>query len=237
MQKSITKLALSTLTALAIAVAPIASASAQTLSLTDTDSPFAPFGKPATATYGQTFVAPTSFNTIQSFSFWLSNDAGLGTNPGALSFKAYLMRWDAVAQHATGPVLYTSTVRGGPTIASQRYDFNTGGVALLSNTQYVAFMSVSGMFNSIGQSTATATVEGSTAGTYTGGQLVFTDNGDSFSALTTTAWDFAVGFPEFQTHFNATFSNTSVVPEPSSLVLLASSGLVLLVAARRRKRA
>lgn len=212
---------------------------AQTISLPNNDAPTGPFGKSSTATYGQTFMAPVGFNVLQNFSFWLSNDPGLGTsNPSSLSFRAYVMQWDAINGHAVGPALYSSAVQSGPSTFSQRYDFAATNTLLNASVNYVAFLSASGLFASIGPAVATAGVESSLTGTYTGGQFVYTDNGDSFGKLTTDAWDFAGGLPEYQAHFNASFSRAAItaVPEPSSLILLVTGVSALLIVVARKKR-
>ena len=212
---------------------------AQTINLPNNDSPTGPFGKTSTATYGQTFTTPTGFSFLQTFSFWLTNDAGLGAaNSSSLTFKAYVMAWDAGNGRATGPVLYSSAVQSGPTLFSQRYDFASPNTLVNGGGQYVAFLSASGLFGSIPVAEATAGVESSFNGTYAGGQFVFADNGDNFGALSSQEWLLAGGFPEYQAHFNAVFSQTavSVVPEPSSLVLLVAGLSSLLVLAVRKKR-
>lgn len=217
-----------------------AAANAQTINLPDNDAPSGPFGKSSTATYGQTFVAPVGFTYLQSFSFWLSNDPGLqAVNPDALRFRAYVMEWDANNGHATGNPLFMSAVQSGPGALSQRYDFAPTNTLLNSTKQYVAFLSASGLFGSIGATEATAGVESSFAGTYTDGQFVFADNGDDFGALTTDAWLLSGGFPEYQAHFAASFTANAVavVPEPSSMILLAAGMSAMLLVVVRRKRA
>lgn len=214
-------------------------AGAQAISLPNNDAPSAPFGKSSTATYGQTFTAPNGFNYLQNFSFWLTNDLAMGlSNPSSLKFRAYVMQWDANNGHAIGPVLYSSTIQSGPTAFSQRYDFASTNTLLNGSAQYVAFLSASGLFGSIAPANATAGMESSLAGTYTGGQFVFTDNGDNFGLLTSNTWDLAGDLPEYQAHFNANFTSATVaiVPEPSSLMLLVTGFSALLVVAVKRKR-
>lgn len=222
------------LTTAALAFVPI-SATAQTLSLPDSDLPTSGFGKGATPTFGQTFTAPAAY--LQSFSFWLSNDPGLTANPGSLLFQAYVMRWDATNGYTTGPVLYTSAVQTGPTAFSSRYNFAATNVLLNPSMQYVAFLSASSQLANIGATDANAVMETSFLGTYTGGQFVFTDNGANLATLSTTPWDFT-GLPEYQSHFEATFTSAavSVVPEPSSLMLLLSGAMAVLVVAMKKKR-
>ena len=225
----------------AIAVLLLAAklSSAQTINLPSNDATTGPFGKSATATYGQTFIAPVGFNFLQNFSFWLSNDpANQAVNSSSLKFRAYVMQWDASAGNAVGSALYTSSIQSGPSASSQRYDFASANTLLNGNFQYVAFLSASGLFGSITVAEAKAGVEASLSGTYTGGQFVFTDNGDSFGKLTTDPWDFAGGLPEYQAHFTANFSRAAItaVPEPSSLILLVSGLSALLVMVARKKR-
>ena len=229
-----------------IAVFSIAAAAsvagAQSINLPDNETPTFYFGKGgASATYGQTFTAPTGGNFLQTFSFWLGDDPqGLGTtNAPSLLFQAYVMQWDAANGHATGPVLYSSSVYGGPTSLSQRYDFASPNVAVSAGTQYVAFLSASNSFGNIVPTDATALMETSLLGTYTGGAFVFTDNGSDFNSLSTNPWDFTGFGPDYQAHFAADFSANavSVVPEPSSLVLLVAGLSTLMVLAVRKKRA
>jgi hypothetical protein len=226
-----------TVSAFALA-ATTAPAYAQVISLPDNELPTAGFGKGATTTFGQTFTAPTGFSFLQTFSFWLSNDPGLTTNSSSLLFQAYVMEWDSFNGHAVGPVLYTSGVQSGPTANSQRYNFDVTSIGLNPIAQYVAFLSASTQLSNIVPSDATAAMETSFLGTYTGGQFVFTTNGADFSSLSTDPWKFT-GMPEYQSRFEATFSDAavSVVPEPSSLMLLALGVLTVLLVVAKRKRA
>src|SRR5262245_20636898 len=108
-----------------------------------------PFGKPNTATYGQTFVVPSSDNVLNSFSFFLRD---LGGGPD-LEFQGYVAAFDPTIGVAriVGANLFTSAVRSGPTTTSTftRYDFDVGGLALTPGSTYVAYLSTSGHFEAI----------------------------------------------------------------------------------------
>lgn len=214
-------------------------AGAQSISLPDNETPFNGFGKGAYETFGQTFTAPAGGNFLQTFSFWLGDDElGNGTlNAPSLLFSAYVMEWDTANNHATGPVLYSSAVYSGPSSPSQRFDFVTTNVAVNAGTQYVAFLSASASLADIATTDAYAFMETTLLGTYTGGSFFFTDNGSDFNALSTDPWQF-IGAPDSQAHFAAEFSRSavSVVPEPSSLVLLVTGLSALMVLAVRKKR-
>ena len=70
---------------------------------------YAIFGEPETATFGQTFTAP-SVSRLASFTFWLNDIPGDDPGyPGFVDFGAYVMSWDGV--RANGPVLYSSGMR------------------------------------------------------------------------------------------------------------------------------
>ncbi|MGV3709216.1 MAG: PEP-CTERM sorting domain-containing protein [Gemmatimonas sp.] len=212
-----------------------AQASAQVINLAQNEQNISPFGSPVTATYGQTFTTAGGFNTLNTFSFWLSSIDSY--NGEGLLFRAYVMQWDAVNGHATGPVLYSSALYAGTAFASQRYDFNTGNLLLTGGAQYVAFLSASGYFASMPPDGASVSMEGTLAGTYTGGQFVFHDNGDDFSKLTTEEWALSGNAESFQTRFYAEFSgDVAVVPEPSTYLLMFSGLSAVLLVARKRKR-
>ncbi|MEO7360363.1 MAG: hypothetical protein ABI120_08535, partial [Gemmatimonadaceae bacterium] len=150
-----------------------ASSSAQSINLTESETPFNGFGKGAYSTFGQTFTTPAAGNFMQTFSFWLSDDAaGNGTlNAPSLLFQAYVMAWDTANNHATGPVLYSSSILGGPTLPSERFDFQTTNLAVNSGSQYVAFLSASASLSDIAPADAYAAMETTFLGSYTGGNL------------------------------------------------------------------
>ncbi|WP_017653569.1 PEP-CTERM sorting domain-containing protein [Fortiea contorta] len=179
------------------------------------------FGEPDTATYGQTFTVGTD-NIINSFTFYLKN------NPG-VDFAGYIAAWDGTK--AQGPILYNSGVRStGAGGGFQEFAFNTGGIALTSGAQYVAFLSASNFFDG---NFATTTLGYLGQDVYPGGGFVFLNNGSDFSQLTTTAWQTFIGDGVDDTAFKASF-NAQPVPEP--LTILGTMTAAGLGVAMRRKQ-
>lgn len=168
---------------------------------------------------GQTFVATNA--SLTSFSFWLQNAAP------PVTFLAYLFAWDDVNFRATGPALYVSGIQASPPPLPNfvPYVFNTN-VSLVGGNRYVAFLSAVGG--------VLANVESTDSDVYAGGAYVYTNLPPNVFT-----WSTYTGVPPFppprDLRFEATFN---VVPEPSSVALLATGLLgVGGVAWRRRKNA
>jgi PEP-CTERM motif len=198
-----------------------------------------PFGKssaayPASLAVGQTFTVPIGYSFLQSFSFWLADDAGLTINGAALQFRGYVAEWDGAK---AGNVLFTSGVMYGQQCASvqQACSFQSPNVTVAGGQQYVAFLSAVGLFGDIAETEASLAINTvfDPAFAYAGGAFVSTNTGASLSDLSSTDWE-NTGTSEYQSQFSATFT-TNVVPEPSSLLLMAVGAAGLLVVARRRR--
>jgi hypothetical protein len=180
------------------------------------------FGSPNTATYGETFYAPVSDTTLNSFSLFLN----AGNTSGQL--KGYIGTWTG---SGVGSILYTSspvTVTG----ANQEFTFNTGNLSLLSDGDYVAFISVSGdVYTSFSGTTSMPDV--SVSRTIPGGDFVFLNNGSDSSQFTSTSW---IQISSIDAEFVANFSGAEVTatPEPSSFLLL-GTGLAGFAGVLRRK--
>lgn len=197
------------------------------------------WGMPTPGTIGQTIVVPTTDNILQSFSYWMST-----SNNGAdLRFTAHVVQWDPVSQVAVGPVLFTS----GPFVGTGstgwvRYDFATGGVPLTSGMMYALLLSTAG----VGQAGTEAVqfnllARGFGAGTYTdtygpGGLVVKPGSADFLNPL--PPWDTHPGDLAFEAQFASAVGPVpppSVVPEPSTVLLLGSGLAAAGLVARRRR--
>jgi hypothetical protein len=178
-----------------------------------------PFGNPNTATYGETFSAPTSGGTsLTSFSFYMGNPYV----PGDIQLSAYIATWTG---SNIGTVLYSSPMVDYANIGDAELTFDTGGLALTGGADYVAFLSVSGYYgDSAGESYL------SSGGGIPGGSFVYDNNGGDFAALSTDTWS-GPNSPDLA--IDAEFGSSSSIPEPGTVTLL-GTGLVGLVALRRR---
>ena len=200
-----------------------------------------PFGKPNTATYGQTFVAPSSDNVLESFSFFLRD---LGGGPD-LQFQGYVAAFDPTigVSRIIGANLFTSAVRAGPTTATfTRYDFDVGGLALTPGSTYVAFLSTAGHFGAIPLDTGMVSwgqIQTAAIDPYPAGHFVFSNNGNDFALLSTLPWtSFDGGDLAFELRFTGgPEPSPGVVPEPSTVLLMGTGmGILLLGVVRRRRR-
>ena len=156
------------------------------------------------AYYGQVFTAPPDAASMNSFTFFVS-----GSSP-ALSFRAKVAPWNS-ADFTSGDLLYVSELRtnaGFPpyngTVANYGHVMFTipGGLPVIANALYVAFLSVDagGASAAIGNNF--------NMDTYRGGYHLFGSPPNGWYNAGDTH-DYA---------FSASFS--SVVPEPSAPVLL-----------------
>lgn len=187
------------------------------------------FGESNTATYGQTFVAPTD-NVLDSFTFYLNDGSHETSIPNR--FRAYVGQWDGLK---TSSILFESsinlaTTNNGGAGGFEPITVNTGGVSLTTGNNYVAFFSASKLFDGI---TDLSDWGLTNANIYSNGGFVYINNGSDFSQLTTNTWH---NFGDIDLAFKMNFSSGASVPEPGSLALL-GLGMTGLAFVRRRKAA
>lgn len=177
---------------------------------------------------GQTFVVPTplSENVLTGFSLFFS-----GTPDAGFDYRAYIFQWDTQNNQATGPALFTSSVRTG----AQAPSFSGLNILLATNASYIAILTTQGAANDSFSGALLA--HNSNGAVYTSGAAFQQSSGAPNGNTGTGTWNSAAwtgvnGNTDFQ--FSATFAEGSTVPEPSSLALLAF-GVAAVFVNRRRK--
>ena len=176
-----------------------------------------PFGNPNTATYGELFTAPNSDSNLASFSFYM----GSANTEGNIILGGYIATWNGTN---AGTLLYSSPQVNYDNLGDEQITFNTGGLSLTPDAQYVMFLSVSQYY---GQSAGEAFVsQGSSIDGLNG--FAYNNNAGDFESLFNTAWaaplspDWAVDL-EFTT-----------VPEPGTLMMIGTGILGGLGLLRRK---
>ena len=107
-----------------------------------------PFGEPAIATFGQTFIAPAD-NMMTSFTYFIDDFV----NPDHVDFEAYVMAWGPDLFRATGPILWSdgpfTTTNNNGNGSYEQFTFDTKNLVLTAGAQYVAFLTASNLFDGL----------------------------------------------------------------------------------------
>ena len=189
---------------------------------------------------GQSLTAPTDVNSLDSFTFWLNAHLDVSLYNPALTFRAYVMQWDATNEHVVGPVLFESALFAGPVSGMQRYDFATGGIAVTSGSSYLMFLSLLDTPTE-NSTTQYGVLMGYGYHDYTGGRWYAGLGGTatSIASLHSGQWthDTAPECYDCDAAFIANFSQraTVVTPEPSTFTLLGAAFTILAIGNRRRR--
>ncbi len=179
-----------------------------------------PLGNPNTATYGETFTAPTNGDTnLQSFGFYMAGPVA----PGDLIVSAYVATWTG---STAGTLLFTSPSFDYANTDNAELTFSTGGLSLTGGASYIVFLSTSEYYD---QSSGLSYISQGDS-TIPGGSFAYNNNGGSFGDLFSTEWSAGLQ-PNWA--ITATFAPDSGVPEPATVILL-GAGLLALMGIRRR---
>ena len=227
-----------------------ATANAQTTTigfngLTSFDGSFGKYSDGGTfATFAQTFVAPAAAPYLQRFSIFLSDDFGQGAD---LKFTAHVFEFDVINYRLVSTPLFSSIVQNGssnvganPLKPFDTYSFSNASNALnlglnASKTYAIVLTALGTLpitFANLPDG-ASNSIEATGAGVnqYVGGRAVRSNSTGTLSSLSVNgafqnanAGDLA---------FTADFTGT-IVPEPSTSVLVCS-GLALLLLFRNRR--
>ena len=201
----------------------------------------APFGNPDTATYGQTFVAPSTDTILQDFTFQLHGAATIQLQAQIYAWTGNLLGGNPT-QGATGAALFTSAPI---TVGNTGQGFlpvtiTTGGTPLTAGADYIALFTISGpdptdfTNSTVNQGDGFGILPGQHVAGDGGGGFNFFNNGNDFSIINNGNWPAALpdqGDLAWTAHFT---SGVAVVPEPRTLALL-GTGLLGLAMTRRRK--
>ncbi|MEE8507559.1 MAG: hypothetical protein V3T07_00730 [Myxococcota bacterium] len=215
------------------------------------------FGQKAgvAATYGQLFRVTAPETVLEGFTFFIDDRFA-----GPVLFEAFVMAWNGLK--ATGPILYQSapmstTNNGGlggyetislvtsvackpgnrsggcRTTSNANARSVTRSVKLTENSQYVAFLTASNVFDAYEDDVSRWGFLG--ANRYSGGAFVWALNGNDFSLLSTEAWS-RYGLYNFSDDLAFKMSFTTN-PEPHAALLFGVGVFVVARAIRRAERA
>lgn len=193
------------------------------------------FGSSGFSAWGQFFVAPTGTNRLIDFTFLLSDAIqGGNTNPVPVTMQAHLVQYNPFTRLIIGPTLYSSaeiTVPVTSALQFELYKFDVDA-AVIAGSTYMMFLFANNFELQIpDDSRLRLATSGSdlAGGAYNIPMSAFAD----LDTALASPWRFTAGT---DLAFSATFDNrpTAPIPEPDTLLLLATAGAAGLWAARRR---
>lgn len=170
-----------------------------------------------TQTFGEVFTVPNNTN-LASFSFYIGDPIAQSN----IVFGAYIATW--TGQHA-GTLLWQSGKQTYDNLGKEELTFNTNGLFVTPDSQYVMFLSTS-QFS--GQSVGSTFVPSGTSSPLLDGFAYF-NNGNGFYNLFGNNWDASGLSPDWAVDLE--FDDA---PEPTSLVLLGTAILGGVFAFRRK---
>jgi hypothetical protein len=203
-----------------------------------TNPPIFPFGRATAvswASLGQSFLVPVGGPTrLDAFTFWLRDNGIAGDTP----YHAYLFDWNPTTRRTGSGYLFRSAAQNysgvsGPTAVG----FATGGVDLVGGQHYLAVLSTVEMPGAtIGLRPGAIVSSNWPTDVYTDGMSYTRPGPAGLATLTDNAWAL-LGGTGVDLAFRAELSAapTAVVPEPASVVLVATGVLGLALIARRRR--
>lgn len=190
-----------------------------TLSLWDGAQAASPLGVPSSVAadvYGQVFTVPSDHPVLTDFKIQAGWLYGQG-----VTLTAYIAPWDGSAASASpvysGPATTLDTSQSGFTLL----DFPFSGLTLTAGARYVFYLVASNA--SGGPAAACVGVTGVHANSTTGGSFVYTHTyGEDANLL--FPWDVSSGASVWgDTAFEAVFSGSVPVVQPTSLAVIAPS--------------
>ena len=184
----------------------------------------------------QTFTAPANFPLLQSFNFFLTS--GYGDISDLLRLQINVFAFSANTRNIVGPSLFAATANGSTDATG-----DANSPATLRSFTAVDLMLAPGTTYAFLFRPTTTSPDGATnfvfttvTDTYTGGQL-FYSVGSTTTALGATGAFTASNSNTYgaDAKFEATFGRATVVPEPSSIALVAAGLAGMFVVTRRRR--